>query len=584
MSLINRPLVLLAIVAIFSGVPVSWAADFSLASIVDDLHTIEAKIIVRPDGQLLLNKGTANSVHRGDLWSIHEQGEVVTDPESGAPLGSLDIVIATVKVVGTEKHFSEIIPAGEGSKQIRTGLLALRYDDIKTLFLDSDSGNYRLYEKLRLSLPDLQWQGYKKIDPQIVPNIPDDTLVIYAGKERLTIWCGGEIVKIYEKGRMVARVKPAAPIASVPLATKPPLIQPVAPPQRQSGVANKTSSTPVPGLMTPGMSSKIGGQDYRSAGSIDTIIYNLDMAEFDQSSTPWFVYLDKNGLYIQPVLGEGTSYLYRYEGFGEIVDISVGENGMIAMNIFNQSEWQMQSRLLRFADGRFEVVVSDINYILSYVDVNGDGSKELIGQSFDEEIFFGSGVYELSLRANSLSRIRTIHVGPAFRIFGAFWADLDNNQTMEIGFYNYGRYLQLNNCKKELWQTTDVFGGSISDVEIENIESEGATSRREIVWPQPAVIPYKKGCFVALAYNDPSLLNMISVRPRNGEIRILYKNNGHYFLRRLNAAFEGPVQAVFARGDELYCAIIEGNIFTGKGRTNVIAFSIEELKRTLEIE
>ncbi len=584
---ILKHFVLLAAVWGFWGASFCLAADFSTAAIMNDLRTIEAAVMTGPDGRLLINKGGADSVRRGDLWTIHEKGEIITDPVSGEELGRLDTLVATVRVVRADKRFSEIVSADQGPEKIRTNQQALRYDGIKARFVDSSGRHFALYEKLRLGLPALSWQGYEKIGPEAIPSAPADTLIVMAGPERLTIWCGGEILKIYENeasssAPTAGRTGPVtvAPVAAIPLRLgggqeAPEIIRP------RSAVPARTVLSPVPGLMTPGMTSKIGGQLYRPVGSLETIIRNLDMAEFDQSSTPWFVYLDDQGLAVQPAIGRGERYLYKYAGFGEVANISVGGDGMIAMNIFHQSEWRMCSRLLRFRAGHFETMASDINYILAYIDVDGDGSKELVGQNFDKEDFFGAGVYVMQRRGKQLSRGKELTVGPRFRLFGAFWADLDGNRSMETGFFDLARYLQIRSKGREVWRSTDVFGGSIADVEIENIESEGATSRREIIWAPPAVIPYDKGRFVALAANDPSLLNMIGGGPRNGGIRILYEAEGHYFLRHLDAKFDGPVQAVFAWGDELYCAVVEGNIFTGKGRTHVVAFSLEELQKAL---
>lgn len=558
------------------------AADIPFDSIIEDLGVINAAVIVGPDGRLLLNKGSLHAVRRGDLWSIHTKGAMVKDPVSGEELGRLDEILGVVKVVRTDKRFCQIERVHPADVTFKTGLQAIRYSRIKSIFQDSSGVYYGLYEKLRAGLPNLNWQGYQKVGAQEPVVAPADGIVFSARNDRLIIWSGGEILSVYENSS--SNVSPIESDTSLSLNEK----EPHRSDQNEASLPEQPlpSRNPViqaaSGLMTPGMSAKIASRKYRSVGSLDDIVYHLDVM-VDKSGKDYFVYLSDAGLFVQTALGAEKAYEYRYEGFGRVAGISIGPNGMIAMNIFNQSEWAMASMLLRFSGEGFEILARDINYILAYVDINDDGNKELIGQNFDNENFFGPGVYELAWDNTQISRISTLDLPVGFRIFGSFWADLDNDHVVENGFYNSGRRLLIYARGEEAWRSTDPFGGSIQGVMIENIESEGATSRSEIVWSPAAVVPYKNGKFVALAYNDASLLNIVGMRPRKGKVGILYKNNGRYFLRILDAGFEGPVQSVFVWQNELYCAVVEGGLFSGRGgKTHVIAFSLKDLKKALE--
>ena len=68
--LTRLPLVLL--IWIFLCTP-CVSAELPVSAIVNDLRAIEAAVIVRPNGRLLLNKGSNDSVHKGDLWSIYNK-------------------------------------------------------------------------------------------------------------------------------------------------------------------------------------------------------------------------------------------------------------------------------------------------------------------------------------------------------------------------------------------------------------------------------------------------------------------------------------------------------------------------------
>ncbi len=577
--------------------PICFAGEFPVASIVQDLSTIEAAVIVRPNGHLLLNKGSNDSVRKGDLWSIYSKGEVVFDPVSGEELGSLDEIVGFAWITRTDQRFSEIELTGPAkSSEVKTGQQARRYDGIKAIFQDGTGSHSSLYEKLRAGLPSLNWE-YVVSETGAALTSPRDALLLAVAKDRLTVRGGGEIIQVYEMMRRPLRAvaQPVAPSAvfstrgstTVPVpvqiqqqsvAKQEPFMQP----PQQPVFRQESFSKPVPGLMTPGMSARLGGQNFRSVGTINSIAYNVDLLEVAGQEQPWFVYLTNKALFCQPSLMGGDRFAYRYEGFGTVVNVSAGPEGMIALNVFNQSEWQMQSLLLHFTTAGFQVVDKDIPYIMAYIDIDNDGVRELIGQSFDDENFFGTSVYRLVLKGSSVKKTGKVKVPAGYRIYGSFMTDMDNDNIMEIGFYNLGKNLLIYEQGREIWQSTNSFGGSIQVVMIDNVgESQGATARREIVWCPPAVIPYDQGKLVALVHNDPSLLSMVGVGPRKGSVSILYNTNGQYFLRTLDANFEGPVQAVFAWGNELYCTIVEGKFYSGKGRTHVIAFSLDEIKKAL---
>jgi len=546
-------------------VPMCLAGKLPVSSIVQDLSVIEAAMIVRPNGRLLLNKGSQDSVRKGDLWSIYNKGEIVIDPISGEELGSLTDSIGIARITRTDKRFSEVmLTDSTRSSNVETAQKALRYDGLQAIFQDKTGNNYTMYEELRAGLPSLNWE-YKISKEGAKTTHPMNVLLLAATQNRLTVWSGDEVVKVYENLDSSVATTTALGATSVqPIFKKEPVPQ------------------PVPGLMTPGMSAKLGGQNFRSVGSINSIAYNFDLFQLEGQQQPWFVYLTKDVLYCQQDLGKDKRYAYRYKGFGSVVNVSVGPDGMIALNIFNQREWQMQSHLLRFTTAGFQTVDKDIPYILSYIDLGKNGVKELVGQSFDEENYYGTGIYKMSVKGSSVERTGKVQMPAGYRIHGSFVTDMDNDNILETGFYNLGNNLMVYEQGKEKWLSNDRFGGSIQVIMIDNIESELTTPRREIIWCPPAVIPHGNGHIVALVHNHPSLLSVVGIGPRKGNVSILYKANGQYLLRTLDAEFDGPVQAVFTWGNELYCTIVEGKFYSGKGKTHIIAFSLDEIKNALQ--
>jgi hypothetical protein len=50
----------------------------------------------------------------------------------------------------------------------------------------------------------------------------------------------------------------------------------------------------------------------------------------------------------------------------------------------------------------------------------------------------------------------------------------------------------------------------------------------------------------------------------------------------LTTKFQGPVQSIFTYNNELYIAVVEGNAFTGQGKTHILAVPINVLKKSIK--
>ena len=524
-----------------------------LERIVKDLGPLDAVIIKGSGQRIVINKGLKRNVHKGDLWMVYATGEAITDPGTHEVLGSLMTPMAMLKVIRPEKLFSEVaVRCLRETCAFNEGTVAHRFREIEAVFRDDKKGAHtRLYEWLRMKFPFMNWQGYEtRLEAAGTPPLSDGVSFIVE-KDRLVVWSGGDVVGIYD------------------IAEKP---KPVAAPPARPGRAR----LPVPGL--PG---RRASRVFHRVLSIDRIAYSLQLQEIGPARVPFLFYLTKSGLCARELEGKAVFH-YHHRGFGDMVSISVNPDGLVAVNVFVQREG-MQSAILKFNGKGFRVVARDINRILGFFDRDGDGRREtLLGESYDAEDFFGSGVYELEIRNGRVKRKSSLRMPANFTVFGSFWADLDGNGIPEVGFYNPGRKLVLREKGRKRWESPAKLGGSSQVIKMEIMEAGNVSTKDIVVWSRPAVMRVEKQYAVAVPITRTDILKMLRSTYENARIGWLYYSEGRYVFSPMELRFQGPVQDLFVYHDTLYCMALEGNFFTQEGRSHLMAASLKELLARLQ--
>ncbi len=570
-NLFTRVTILSAILSFFLSLNSVYAEKITVGEIVKELGTLEAKVIKVPDGRYLVNMGTDNNVKKGNLWTLYSTGEQVIEPITGKKLGALPVPLAICKVTKVEKHFSEIsVKCFKESCKIKSGITAQRYREIKTMFQDVNGSSYRLYELIRGKLPSLDWQGYQSIENSSDAAQLPEGVVIVADKGKVIIWSGGEILSIYDEMTSVGGLSQPALTQSTLSVT-----------EKKEGDLSQKAVTGQPGIMIPGLSTNLKIENYRAVASIGYRVNNLGIIEPDRAKTPYFIYLSNKTLYAQAV-GAGESYQYAYKGFGNVFNMSLGPNGLIALNIYIQGEG-MDSRILKFSTVGFTVLTKDIEYILEFLDMNGNGINEsLVGQDFDTESFFGSRVFRLAVDdSGKITQHDSLVTPKGFNLLGAIMADLDGNEINETAYYNPGRKLVIYEANQQKWESPSSFG-SIKSMLIDDIVNDSNAPRGVPVWPQSALFSADHALFAVVPANQAGIWGMVGGSPKNGRIGLLCPNNGTYTFRLLTTKFQGPVQSIFTYNNELYIAVVEGNAFTGQGKTHILALPMNVLKKSIK--
>jgi hypothetical protein len=155
-NLFMRVIIFSAMIFVFMSFNSGYAEKITVGEIVKELGPLEAKVIKGPDGRYLINMGTIHNIKKGNLWTVYSTDKQVIEPVTGKKLGVLPVPLAICKVTRVEKHFSEIsVKCFKESCNIKSGITAKRYREIKTMFQDVNGSSFHLYELIRANLPSL---------------------------------------------------------------------------------------------------------------------------------------------------------------------------------------------------------------------------------------------------------------------------------------------------------------------------------------------------------------------------------------------------------------------------------------------
>jgi len=563
-------IIILAVLFFFSPSNCICAEKTISDKITSTLVPLKATVIKSQDGRYLLNIGADNHIRKGDLWTLYSKGEQIIDPVTGKILGTLPVLLAVCNVIQVEKYFSEIaIKCLNKPCDIQSGLTAHRFQDIKTTFQDMNGTSFHLYELIRARLPSLDWQAYQRIEKNTRPIPSPDEIVIVADKQNFTIWSGGEILAAYKKSTSALSISPTSTHKSEQPET--------------GGKENQTVPKNIPGLSgrTPGLSTLLEINDYSAVARLDHSVTDMGIMVPDNSESPYLIYL-YNKTVIAQAMDDTEKYQYNYQGFGDVLNISPGHNGLIILNIYDQKEG-MRSKILKLSSHGFTVLSKEVDHFMAFLDTDGTGIREsFVGQNYDAETCFDDAVFTLEIDdAGRITQHGTINMPDKFNLPGAIFADLDGNGIQESVFYNAGGQLVIYESDKQKWESPAPFV-PVKSILVDDMITETDAPTDLPLWPQPALFQFDNLIFTIIPANDSGFWRTISGSPLNGRLGILCPHNGIYSFKLLSTPFQGPVQSVCVYNNMLYIAVVEGNTFTGKGITHVLAVPIKDLKQSLK--
>ncbi len=560
-------------VIIIAGFCTARAGGFDTEQIEKALAMQKARVIQGPEDRMLVNKGSRDQVEKGDLFCIYANGQAVTDPETGKNLGSYAAPEAFGRVVRTSEKFAEIrLRCLAPDCNIEAGQETMRFKDVPARFMDVDGTHFSDYTAIRAGLSHLDWQGYTaEADPGQAQEASAFSVVFAAKADRLTLWSGGEIKAVYTGADSDRQTPGSAASSQDRPKTKAS--------RRDAGIHGKSA---VPGLALPSMADAIKAEDFRAVATRKEVTRNIGVVQTAETQKPYLLCLGSRNIEAR-ALEDGKRFEYTYEGFGEVVNMSVSGRSLAAVNVYVPDEG-MRSVVLKLTGSGFRVVAENIAYVLSFMHPPGKGGElELWGQRFTPADQLLPAVYRLQIKEDgSVSRGEKIAVPFGYSLFGAFFVDVNGNGTREHGFFNPGGRLVLYESGQAVWQSNDRFTAGGQDLQVRDPADSDAAPDRVEIWSQPALFQQNGGILAAVALNRSGLSDFFGGGASQGTVGILQFTGSAYYLRPLADHFQGAIRDVHVwQGDLLIC-VSEDVLILQKGRSHVLALPLTVLGRAAD--
>jgi len=551
-----------------------------------DLSHLSALVIGLDGDRVILDKGRAQGVKLGDLFTIYRKGQPVIHPETKKVLGYLKKPMALAEVVQVEENFATArILSRTGEFPVPTP--AIRYGDIKILLV---ARNPKLAQKYLPELENILSRSQIVYEPQKTLGAlsPVDlsregiNLVVYLEERALRLYDPRlNLLRVYTLPG-VATITPSSPH---PSATAPPAIPSSGPAPVRPGVPSHPSLPAYPSqksLASRYPYTTLGytqpqAPRFRRVGRLPQVVADFEVGDLDGDGTPEVVYLTSKALYVARYRGKRVA-TYEFKGFGKVLNFSLGPRGWIALNIYQEGQG-LRSELLHFTNGALKPEIKGINLLLSFVDFNGDGRNDtLLGQTFDEENFFGPRVYILSRKGNKITYREPLKVPTGFRLIGAAFADLDGDGYLETIFINRGHKLAVYRYTQKLWVSTQKVGGSLYGIKV-----RVGPYRQTYMETIPAEVNFLVRDLngdgrpeVLLVANHSAHHDLLPGFPAytSGEVMVLSYSTTGFELRPFSGVFEGPLQGLGVVDSELLVVLSKGNPFTQEGESYLLALPL----------
>ncbi len=373
-----------------------------LETLRKDFEPLNALVIGIEGNEVIIDKGRAQGVKPKDIFTVYKKVKKVVHPETKASLGFLKEPIGKLEVLRVEENFStaRIISKKE---DFPVPAHARRNAELKILIVsDGAQPEESLFLTLKNLLPESEiiFDPYLKVSQLSAPDLN-------AQKIDLVLAVGPRYIKVYNSYLDLLRAYgspfPSKPVA-ITVEPKPPLSSEIS--------------------FSPELKQKI------LLGKMPGAVIQAEITDLDGDGALDLVYITPQELMAVQIKG-GLLAKYKPEK-GEILSLSVGPSGWVALNIY-QKNVGLRSEILRYTNGAFQPIIKNLNLILQFMDYTGTGQRDtLFAQTFDPGTFYGKEVYIVKREGNSLQYVKKIEVPTGFRLIGSNFVDLDGDGTREL--------------------------------------------------------------------------------------------------------------------------------------------------------
>ena len=550
--------------------------------IVKDLSPITGVVVMLQDGNVLIDLGSNKDAKVGDIFTVYVTEKVIRHPVTKKILGKTTTPIGIIEVVKVKPKFS-ICTVLSAKQKIKPGQEVVRFSDIPTIFVDrfKQPPAEILYGYLKTRLGGLNWlPDVTGGGEQLTPEVLEKNGIVVA------VVVEPNAIKIYDQKLRLLRLWPWMPYPRV--AVPPTGVPQAAYPYGAPSGAYPYGAPPTgrPPMVSPQEASKypIASADmeralvprYRKVTEIPQVALCVDIYDLDGDGTLEAIFITEGTLQIKELTETGNTVGHSFRGFGKLVSVSGGEGGYIALNIFLESK-QMRSMILRYIEGRLEPVVSNLNFILAFVDLDNDGKREtLLAQGFNTETFFGAKVFKMRILGKKVEPGPNVHVPRDFHLIGATFADLNGDGVNEISWINEHHKLVIFRGDTKVWVSPRRVGGGVQDVSIE-VGTDHISFPLNVpveTPPYPMDVDKDGKKELLIPDNKSTTYHLVEGFPtyEYGKISMVSVESLGYTLRPFSGKLSGPVVGLGSDGKEIFCGLVKGSLLWGKANSYILAF------------
>jgi len=508
-----------------------------------DLGPKTASLIApAPTGEEWLIDVDANAgVQTGDLFAVIVKGAPVVNPLTKKTIGNLETVKAVLRVTKVKNGYSyaEVV---SGKGDFKAGEEARRFAGLPALFWDYAGDGEGVFAQLQGALPELNWQSYaaaqagKPAQPRPVPNMAPGLIFVFNDKGLGVKDQAFQPLRFYRPEQVAGKVV-AAPVGA-PGAVNP------------AGASIVTAGSPaaapaagaLPGSSSPGIFSGIGkifggsstppGPGGALAGAGSASRGGLIVSQMDSKEGVWYGPRMEGkpiGVEVGDLDGDGKNevvlgfkdrlvavrvvagklepvaeYPFGRAGSALTLDgLDLDGNGRMELYVSIVELGNIQSMMVELRDGKFEVGIKNIPYMLRKVNLSGEG-YQLLGQQLNPDLRarnedFSGPIVRMIRSGDRLERGPAIDLSRRIQLFG--FQQLEHAGRSLIANLNSNDKLQvIDPAGGVVWESSDYFGGSESSFERADGDTAGST---RYVFVAPRLEPGPEGT-VLVTVNEGS--------------------------------------------------------------------------------
>ena len=569
-----RKYFLVTLIAATWLIPPSMASSAVIDEIARDFKPISGYVVMSSEDEYIIDLDDTKGVERGDIFSVVKPGKKIVHPVTGKVLGTLEEIKGVLRVIRIKSGYSFAQSLGKVA-DISAGDPIRRYESLHSFFWDYTGKGKPFFAQLQSALPALKWQDYdatqrsKPKDPSISAKIDNSLTFILTDRG----------VEVRDPDAYVIHTYNLPESLSITAATAAPA----------TATAKPTTAEPskVPSQLSSAQQTALFKPDFENVQTIDTIPSFSVMTDFIKTENQLLM-ATTNGTAID-VYQVGDNLIPLAKGSppypGQILALKwwqPAEKGPIYLTAVTWANKAVEGTVFRLENQNLIPLKDRISRILGTFDLDADGSPEtLLGQSFDAENFFGSGVKELKLVNGNIKNFKSpISLPQRFTVLGSLFADLTGDGKLETVFIR-GGILYIYAEKKRLYASPKQMGGSLSFLTYDidpGFKSLQTTSAEFEVSPAAADLDGDGQLEIVAVASEKNFLGDLAAAPgiKKSWLEVFKYKDRRVVTGTLGDELETPLQGLVVDGNRVLIVATKAGNLLGRGRSShLLAYTLD---------